>query len=92
MTLINMDLQSSNNELISKIETDVAQIKLQLINITEMLTLLTKSSDKLNNHINFVEETYDTLKKPLNYMKDTVNRITFRNALTNTLNSDEQNF
>jgi archaellum component FlaC len=87
-----MDLQSSNNELISKIETDVAQIKLQLINITEMLTLLTKSSDKLNNHINFVEETYDTLKKPLNYMKDTVNRITFRNALTNTLNSDEQNF
>jgi hypothetical protein len=87
-----MDLQSSNNELISKIETDVAQIKLQLIKITGMLTVLTKSSDKLNNHIIFVEETYDTLKKPLNYMKDTVNRITFRNALTNTLNSDEQNF
>ncbi len=85
MALINMDFQSSSYDRITKIETDIAQIKLQLSQITEMLITLTKSSEKLNNHIDFVEHTYDTLKTPLNYIKDTVNRITFRPQLTSSI-------
>jgi hypothetical protein len=77
-----MNDQACNCQKISKIETDVAEMKLQLSQISDKLTILTNASAKLNNHIDFVEHTYDTLKTPLNYLKDTVNRITFRPQLT----------
>lgn len=34
-----------------------------------------KSSQKLNDHIDFVEHTYDTLKTPLNYITHKINNF-----------------
>ena len=35
-----------------------------------------RTQRKLEDHIDFVETTYDTLKSPLNFVKDKINAIT----------------
>ena len=34
-----------------------------------------ENTDKMSEHINFVNETYETLKTPLNILKSTVERL-----------------
>jgi archaellum component FlaC len=69
-----------NNE-ITNIHHEIKDIKEQLHKITILLEKLDKvdeiinSSKKLDRHIDFVENTYESLLQPLNYMKNTINRI-----------------
>ena len=43
-----------------------------LLSINERLTKLEK---KFDTHVDFIEETYSTLRSPLNYIKNKVNRL-----------------
>jgi hypothetical protein len=66
--------------------TDYISLKNELADIKELLNAILcklndledikKSSTKLDNHIDFIENTYDTLVLPLNFLKNTVSRIT----------------
>ena len=44
--------------------------------LEKKIDLINESSTKMNSHINFVEETYNTLQMPLNYLKKSVERLT----------------
>lgn len=46
---------------------------------------VTKNCKKMGNHINFVENVYDTIKSPLNYICNKVNNITNNQISNNDL-------
>jgi len=48
---------------------------LELTNIKEVLTRLDKNCSRMDGHINFVEETYDTLKFPITVLKNKVEQV-----------------
>jgi archaellum component FlaC len=63
-------------------KSDIETMKKDLDDVKDTLTKLTIAIDKLtnvcsrmDNHINFVEDTYDSLKFPLNYAKCTIEKI-----------------
>ena len=54
----------------------------KIVNLEEKITRLEKKIDMLidtcshmDNHINFVENTYDKFKTPLNFVADKVNHL-----------------
>lgn len=68
---------------VTDIKNDVTYIKTKLNEINENHTTILKSSEKLDRHIDFVEETYSLIKRPMNYILDSVNKITNNNQITN---------
>jgi hypothetical protein len=48
--------------------------RIQLL-ILEKLNDITKSTENMDTHINFIEKTYDTVKAPLSYIKTNVERL-----------------
>jgi hypothetical protein len=61
---------------IETIKSELKDIKQMLITLQNTVDNLSKSTKKLDDHIDFVENTYDTLKYPLNFIKDTINTFT----------------
>jgi hypothetical protein len=50
--------------------------------------------EKMNNHIDFIEDTYDKFKTPLNFMKNKINMLIGSDnnkALPEIKNTDENN-
>lgn len=58
-----------------KLESCLVDINLELTNIKEVLTRLDKNCSRMDDHINFVEETYDTLKFPITVLKNKVEQV-----------------
>ena len=40
-----------------------------------LINKLIKTCERMDNHISFVENTYDTLRKPLDFVKEKVNYL-----------------
>ena len=51
------------------------EIKEEQKNIKEVLTRLEKDCARMDGHINFVEETYDTLKFPITIFKNKIEQV-----------------
>ena len=69
----------AENDDYKTLKNELKDIKYQLGIIIDKLNALEDlklSSHKLDSHIEFIEQTYDTLVQPLNYIKNTVNKIT----------------
>ena len=62
---LNIIKEEQMNTKIDKIDT-----------ILELLKNQQRTQKKLEEHIDFVESTYDTLKSPLNFVKDRINSFT----------------
>lgn len=77
---------------LQNLQKDILEIKLQLEDIQKTLKLLVSTSSKLNNHIDFVEETYDSLKTPLNFVKDTVKRLTLQSPQNTDLTQTNKKY
>lgn len=81
---IRQDILELKQDLIKQdiveLKQDIAQLRLELIEsfktLTEMLTEHKQVNQRLSSHIDFVEQTYDTLKAPINFVKCQVERIT----------------
>ena len=48
--------------------------RIQLL-ILEKINNISKSTENMDTHIDFIEKTYDTVKLPLNYIKTNVERL-----------------
>ena len=53
----------------SQILESIKNIEARLTRIEE---LLTKNTEKMESHIDFIETTYNTVRTPLNYIKNKV--------------------
>ncbi len=53
-------------ESFSKLESKINELEKNKLNHVQ------EACDKMNNHIDFIEETYTTLQTPLNYVKNKV--------------------
>ncbi len=53
-------------ESFSKLEIKINELEKNKLNHVQ------EACDKMNNHIDFIEETYTTLQTPLNYVKNKV--------------------
>lgn len=51
------------------------RINRTLIELIEIVGKLDGSCSKMDDHINFVETTYDTLRSPLDYLTNRINRL-----------------
>lgn len=51
------------------LESEVADLKV-------LINKLIKTCERMDSHISFVENTYDTLRKPLDFVKEKVNYLT----------------
>lgn len=61
-----------NTEIIIKlnnIEKELQELKQVILNLKD-------TTKRMDDHISFVEATYDTLKKPLDFVKKKVNYLT----------------
>jgi archaellum component FlaC len=62
-------------EQLDRIENLLIQINSKIDSHESRLDKIEVSTGKMDNHIEFIEETYTTLKSPLNFVKKNVERI-----------------
>ena len=62
----------SNTEIIERLKN----LDQKIDSILELLQNQQRTQKKLEEHIDFVESTYDILKSPLNFVKDRINSFT----------------
>ena len=63
-----------NNNLI-EINNKIDCLEKKLILIEEKLDKILKISDKMDDHVDFVEHSYSIIRGPLNYIKDKINLL-----------------
>lgn len=59
---------------LTNLESVLKNLDTRLLNIDNVLKDVVKSSSKMSSHIDFVEETYETLKFPINYVKTSIEK------------------
>lgn len=47
----------------------------EVYDLKVLINKLIKTCERMDNHISFVENTYDTLRKPLDFVKEKVNYL-----------------
>lgn len=76
MEKVNEDLRFEElTTEILKLKQEVLKLKEVIIDLSKNIKSMNESTSRMDNHIDFVENTYETLKKPLNYITDRVNRM-----------------
>ena len=58
-----------------KMNKEIAEIKQSLKELHEKIDLLLRNQHKMNNHVDFVEDVYTTVRHPLNYICNKFNGI-----------------
>jgi peptidoglycan hydrolase CwlO-like protein len=66
---------SNNIDKLDIIIKTLNEIKEEQKEIKEVLTRLEKDCARMDGHINFVEETYDTLKFPITIFKNKIEQV-----------------
>lgn len=69
-------MDNSHQELKSKMilmEHEINKLHVKLDLILEILSHTKQSCDKMDNHIDFINSTYSSLKAPLDYISDSFN-------------------
>lgn len=59
--------------ILQKIET----LEHTNLNLERKIEEILKNTKRMEDHINFVEKTYDTVKTPFHYLMDKVNSLSF---------------
>jgi archaellum component FlaC len=60
---------------LEEIKESIDQLSFHIQRLTDMIEQLNKTTGRMDNHISFVEGTYQTLKYPLNVLKNSVEKI-----------------
>lgn len=75
---MSLENDNKNQELISRIsilEEKMDTIIHLLQSNKEKITDIEKSCSKMNGHIDFIENTYDNLKYPINIFKNKIEQV-----------------
>lgn len=73
-----IDICESENDFLKKKLLDLeSQFKTMEQKMDKILELLEKDCKKMSDHIDFVENVYDNVKKPFYYVMDKVNNLVY---------------
>ena len=64
-----------NNIILNRLDELEKTILTRLNEIQQQLDEINKSSKNMDEHINFIEITYENLKSPLNFIKSKVDNL-----------------
>jgi uncharacterized protein YoxC len=77
---IKNDQNNNNIDIIKNIELKINQLNNKMEHIITLLENdVSKNCKKMGNHINFIENVYDTVHYPLNFICNKVNGIMGKN-------------
>lgn len=65
----------------TELKKEMTDLKKEMQLLVEAVNKVSDQSSRLDNHINFVEGTYDTLKAPLDFITRKVNLLSGRKEL-----------
>lgn len=77
----------SNQEILDELRNIKKEIKM----LSDKIEKLDKSCSRMDNHINFVENTYDILRTPLNVVSNLVTNTFSSKKIENKLPSLKNN-
>lgn len=82
--------ECDNNET-TQTELKILKQKMEVLEkkIDRILDLLESDCKKMRDHIDFVENVYDNVKTPFNYVMDSVNNLMFVNNNLALKNSED---
>lgn len=82
--------EGDNNET-TQTELKIMKQKMEVLEkkIDRILDLLESDCKKMRDHIDFVENVYDNVKTPFNYVMDSVNNLMFVNNNLALKNSED---
>lgn len=66
---------TENKKLLEKLLVDVAENKQEINILSAQLRENDKLAQKINKHVDFIENVYDNVKYPLNYVCDKINAL-----------------
>lgn len=67
----------SDKEILQKILTELNEIKESYTNLEKKVDEMYKNTKRMEEHIDFVEGTYETIKTPFHYLMDKVSLLSF---------------
>ena len=73
---------------IVELKQEVLQLKKVIEELSKNIKSMNASTSRMDSHIDFVEGTYETLRRPLNYITDRVNGMISIGYLSNTENKN----
>lgn len=77
--IINKNKENSQDKEIKELKEKITNLEILIITkfdeLNAKLDNINKTSTKMSEHIDFIEETYVTLKTPLNFVKNKVERL-----------------
>ena len=68
-----MSKQNTDNSRLDVVEERLTNIEKKIDLLLEKMEISVKECNKMGEHIDFIENVYDTVKKPLNFICDKVN-------------------
>ena len=63
-----MDEAISNK--LNTLENTIEGLQKEITDLKETINTLIKTTERMDSHISFVEATYETLRKPLDFIKE----------------------
>lgn len=69
---------------IVELKQEVLQLKKVIEELSKNIKSMNASTSRMDSHIDFVEGTYETLRRPLNYITDRVNGMISIRHVTNS--------
>jgi hypothetical protein len=76
---------------INKLREDVSDLNEKIKILESLLIKISVSAEKMDSHIDFITNTYDTFKTPLYYVKNTVDRLVGNSFNKNNTITDTSN-
>jgi chromosome segregation ATPase len=70
---------------IIEIKEEIKEIKQILLELKTEIYKTNNSCSKMNEHINFVENVYDGLKRPIEYVKNSFQQISYTDTNANDI-------
>ena len=87
------DNHNENNEILIKIHSKLEEIlskQILLETKLEKLEEIEHNTKRMEEHINFIEKTYDTVKTPFHYLMTKVNTLSYPSLLFKTTEKDDR--
>jgi hypothetical protein len=74
---------------INKLHLKLEELERYNLDLERKIEIILKNTQRMDEHINFVEKTYETIKKPFHYLMDKVSMLSFLSKKENEETNEE---